>query len=162
MDDRRSQSSDIGPSDGYGQIGNRSKKALFEIAFGDASSTFVRKGPSREGIIKIGRVAEVVWPPILRSVHCVTPFRSTLVIAAIVGLGGWLGCDGVLGPEGRPVTSWSVSQAPSWPLNDVWGASSSDVFAVGDRGTILHYDVPQMPVRLAATPLVTVLHLVPS
>jgi len=25
-------------------------------------------------------------------------------------------------------------------LNDVWGSSSSDIFAVGDYSTILHYD----------------------
>jgi hypothetical protein len=37
--------------------------------------------------------------------------------------------------------TWSpMSSATTNNLNDVWGSSASDVFAVGDSGTILHYN----------------------
>jgi len=39
-----------------------------------------------------------------------------------------------------PVSSWTVDVAPVLPFTDVWGTSPSDVYAVGDGGTILHYD----------------------
>jgi hypothetical protein len=44
------------------------------------------------------------------------------------------------GPD--PVRTWSVMTdvLPSTPLRGVWGTSSSDVYAVGQSGTILHYD----------------------
>ena len=34
----------------------------------------------------------------------------------------------------------SISTPHTYALNDVWGISGSDVFAVGNYGTILHYD----------------------
>jgi hypothetical protein len=38
-------------------------------------------------------------------------------------------------------TSWTaMSSGTSNTLYDVWGSSSSDVYAVGDSGTMLHYD----------------------
>jgi hypothetical protein len=37
--------------------------------------------------------------------------------------------------EWSPMTSGTTND-----LNGVWGSSSSDVFAVGYNGTILHYD----------------------
>jgi hypothetical protein len=43
-------------------------------------------------------------------------------------------------PEVGPVTSWVVEVPPVDHLSGVWGTSSTDVFAVGDYGTILHYD----------------------
>ena len=33
-----------------------------------------------------------------------------------------------------------MTSGTKYPLNGVWGSSSTDVFAVGDEGTILHYD----------------------
>jgi hypothetical protein len=36
--------------------------------------------------------------------------------------------------------TWTASNPTSMQLLDVWGSSESDVFAVGDQGTILHYD----------------------
>ena len=56
--------------------------------------------------------------------------------------------DGVAGhalvsvsvPGVAPVTSWSYDNPPSANYVDVWGTSSSDVFAVGYDGTIVHYD----------------------
>ena len=36
---------------------------------------------------------------------------------------------------------WDTSLASTdWALHRLWGSSSTDVYAVGDRGTILHYD----------------------
>ena len=43
-------------------------------------------------------------------------------------------------PEVGTVTSWSIEHPAAWPLNGVWGTSSSDLFAVGMIGTILHYE----------------------
>jgi hypothetical protein len=38
-------------------------------------------------------------------------------------------------------TSWSPQNSGvTEPLNGVWGRSASDVFAVGNHGTLLHYD----------------------
>ena len=34
----------------------------------------------------------------------------------------------------------SLNDLPTNTLNDVWGNSENDVYAVGNRGTILHYD----------------------
>jgi hypothetical protein len=48
--------------------------------------------------------------------------------------------DGPTEPAAVPVTSWTVDVPPVYPLTDVWGTSSSDVYAVGYGGTILHYD----------------------
>lgn len=40
-----------------------------------------------------------------------------------------------------PVPGWAaMSSGTSMTLFDVWGASATDVFAVGDNGTIIHYD----------------------
>ena len=35
---------------------------------------------------------------------------------------------------------WSVVRPPTYQVASVWGSSGTDVFAVGDKGTILHYD----------------------
>ena len=43
-------------------------------------------------------------------------------------------------PDVDPVTSWTVEVPAAPPLYDVWAVSSTDVFAVGESGTILHYD----------------------
>jgi hypothetical protein len=39
-------------------------------------------------------------------------------------------------------TSWSAMSVPSGEtvLNDVWGTSAADVYAVGDDGLVLHFD----------------------
>lgn len=51
-------------------------------------------------------------------------------------------------PEG----TWSVMNSPtSHALYEVWGASGSDVFAVGDNGTILHYDGSNWALMLSET-----------
>jgi hypothetical protein len=44
-------------------------------------------------------------------------------------------------PGMEPVNLWSVMESPTdlW-LDGLWGTASSDVFAVGEAGTILHYN----------------------
>ena len=37
-------------------------------------------------------------------------------------------------------TSWQLSQPQTNTLLGIWGIAENDVFAVGDKGTILHYD----------------------
>lgn len=57
------------------------------------------------------------------------------------GLIGLLGCaSGDLMVPGPPL-SWSrVASGTANNLWDVWGSSATDVWAVGDFGTVLHYD----------------------
>jgi hypothetical protein len=43
-------------------------------------------------------------------------------------------------PPPDPVSSWTVDGPPVFHLSGVSGTSSSDVFAVGHDGAILHYD----------------------
>ena len=44
-------------------------------------------------------------------------------------------------PEPGPVMAWTVmASGTDVTLRDVWGTSSTNVFAVGDDATILHYD----------------------
>ncbi len=43
-------------------------------------------------------------------------------------------------PGVAPLTSWAYDNPPSADYVDVWGTSSSDVFAVGYDGTIVHYN----------------------
>lgn len=54
------------------------------------------------------------------------PFHKVLML---VCLSGWLGCGEPLEPT-----------LPTVDLTGVWGTSSSDLFAVGSGGTVLHYD----------------------
>ncbi|AKU99071.1 hypothetical protein AKJ09_05735 [Labilithrix luteola] len=49
-------------------------------------------------------------------------------------------CAGGVCQGGGPVT-WRVAASPTTQmLRDVWGANASDVWAVGDAGSLLHYD----------------------
>lgn len=43
-------------------------------------------------------------------------------------------------PELGPIISWSAQLPDTVPLFHVWGMSPSNVFAVGSRGMVLHYD----------------------
>jgi len=42
---------------------------------------------------------------------------------------------------GTAHSTWNIETSPiTWTLNDIWGASESDIYAVGDQETILHND----------------------
>lgn len=59
--------------------------------------------------------------------------------ASIACAGGQV-CAGGVCQGGGPVT-WKLAPSPTnQRLTDVWGAGGSDVWAVGESGTILHYD----------------------
>jgi len=45
--------------------------------------------------------------------------------------------DGFLHWDG---TSWTEVASPAGGLNDIWGSSACDIFAVGDRGAAVHFD----------------------
>jgi hypothetical protein len=45
--------------------------------------------------------------------------------------GGFLHWDGA---------SWTEVASPAGGLNEIWGSSSSNVFAVGDQGAVVHFD----------------------
>ncbi len=57
---------------------------------------------------------------------------------------GQLGCDADclfdLGGCGPPIWQWSNPLPTGNGLFDVWAAAADDIFAVGARGTVLHYD----------------------
>jgi hypothetical protein len=58
--------------------------------------------------------------------------ENLFVVAAIPGRGGVVyHLDG---------TQWRAVAATSEFLHDVWGASATEVYAVGERGTVLHFD----------------------
>ncbi len=57
---------------------------------------------------------------------CAMPMHGTATAAPPVGSGGW--------EMQNP-----VYQSPEY-LNALWGTSASDIFAVGDAGTVIHYD----------------------
>jgi len=46
----------------------------------------------------------------------------------------------VSAPPAVPVTSWNGEVPAAFPLAGVWGTSSTDAYAVGQGGTILHFD----------------------
>jgi hypothetical protein len=81
-----------------------------------------------------------VWPdpPVgSRAIWGTSP-RNPFVIAVIVESGRWHA--DVYRYDGR---SWELVLDRPYPLatlRDIWGSSDHDIFAVGDRGTILHYD----------------------
>lgn len=60
---------------------------------------------------------------------------------AIVVAGGIL-CAALLSPAARTETEWKLEQVGTrlTGLSGVWGTSSQNVFAVGGRGVILHFD----------------------
>lgn len=56
----------------------------------------------------------------------------TLIIA-LATAGAW--------PAAAQTLAWSpMNSHTEQRLQEVWGSSASDVFAVGDNGTVLHYD----------------------
>ena len=44
--------------------------------------------------------------------------------------------------NGEALVEWERQnpQPHDYTINDIWGSSANDIFAVGDYGTILHYD----------------------
>ena len=62
------------------------------------------------------------------------------VAAEVGGLAGYAVLT-VSVPSASPVVSWSpMISGTTRQLRGVWGTSPTDVYAVGSRGTILHYD----------------------
>ena len=55
----------------------------------------------------------------------ISPLVSSASAATVVSADGW---------------GWQNPHPQANELYGVWGSSASDVFAVGDGGTILHYD----------------------
>ena len=39
-----------------------------------------------------------------------------------------------------PSQSWAKVDGVASNLNGLWGTSANDIFAVGDRGTVVHFD----------------------
>ena len=91
----------------------------------------------------------VTWGSLNPSVATVDPVTGVVtavsagqvVITATAGSAtGWWTVQ-VDAFQGQPVNLWAPMSSPvNTPLEDVWGASVSDVFAVGEGGVILHFD----------------------
>ena len=64
---------------------------------------------------------------------------ALLFSAVALAAGGCGDDDSPAGPSRPAAPKWTV-QLSGARIVDVWGSSSSDVFAVGVNGTILHYD----------------------
>ena len=82
----------------------------------------------------------------------VIPLISLLVLISLLACGLSLSCtrqsnNGIVDPShlDTPIVSmdgweWQRLLPQGNSLSGIWGTSSTDVFAVGDSGTILHYD----------------------
>ena len=69
--------------------------------------------------------------------HILLIIATTLLLTAMVGLPA---CGKPKLASTSNTSVWSaMTSATSYDLAGVWGSSATDVFAVGEGGTILHY-----------------------